>query len=587
VLFDEADNFLDADARDGFQVVTELRNLMNSSERRFKVVFAGLQNVQRFQGIPNQPLAHFGAALLIGPLEPDAAERLVLEPFQALGFRFPDSSVVLRILSYTNYHPGLIQLFCQELLRAMRGAVGAALPPYEIGPEVVERVYRQPAVRDSIRERFDWTLALDPRYQCIAWAMIVDQISDRDSYARAYLPGDALNLARGWWPDGFQDANFDRFRAVLDEMCGLGVLMRARDGRYRLRSPNLVRLMGRETDVENRLLELSQRQPRIAFDADSHRSSLDPAAKRYSPLTYAQARSVLSPRFGVVLVFGSPALGLDSLATGLQRGMQAGEPDEKLGDLTVLVPAALHGGEQLRSWLDRDLHSRKRQERLVAIQDIGGPVQSMMERVEAACRWCDERTRSRGRQWVRVVFVFGPQATRDWLRVPEKMLVDLESRVDAALTLGRWDVPGLRRRLEQHGMMSSEQRCERIVDATGGWPLLVDALFDRVGRRDDPLPASEQIRTELATPNSTMAQGFLASVGLDATPEARQVARFVREFREVGPDEMSAEVIEGAVHLDDRECSAAVEYLSRMGVLQKSKGKWVVDLLLDRILGVA
>jgi hypothetical protein len=61
VMLDEADDFLDADSQDDFRVVTALRELMLATQRRCKVIFAGLHNVQRFQGIPNQPLAHYGA----------------------------------------------------------------------------------------------------------------------------------------------------------------------------------------------------------------------------------------------------------------------------------------------------------------------------------------------------------------------------------------------------------------------------------------------------------------------------------------------------------------------------------------------
>jgi hypothetical protein len=136
------------------------------------VIFAGLHNVQRFQGIPNQPLAHFGTPLCVGPLEPVAAQQLVRQPLETLGYRFADDTTVLRVLSYTNYHPGLIQLFCQELLKRLHMRPGNVAPPYSIGQNDVEAVYRLPQVRERIRERFDWTLALDARYQAIAWSMI-------------------------------------------------------------------------------------------------------------------------------------------------------------------------------------------------------------------------------------------------------------------------------------------------------------------------------------------------------------------------------------------------------------------------------
>jgi hypothetical protein len=129
VMFDESDDFLDADSRDGFRVVMALSKLMLETQRRFKVIFAGLHNVQRFQGIPNQPLAHFGAPLCVGPLEPYAAQQLVQQPVETLGYRFANDATVLRVLSYTNYHPGLIQLFCQELLKRLHMRTGSSLPP--------------------------------------------------------------------------------------------------------------------------------------------------------------------------------------------------------------------------------------------------------------------------------------------------------------------------------------------------------------------------------------------------------------------------------------------------------------------------
>src|SRR5690606_40133665 len=78
-----------------------LREIMVQTDRRFKVIFAGLQDVQRFQGLPNQPLAHFGSPQRVGPLEPRPAQQLIKEPLEAVGYRI-DGPSILRILSYTN-----------------------------------------------------------------------------------------------------------------------------------------------------------------------------------------------------------------------------------------------------------------------------------------------------------------------------------------------------------------------------------------------------------------------------------------------------------------------------------------------------
>ena len=333
MLFDEADNFLDADANDRFQVVDGLRILMSRTERRFKVVFAGLHNVQRFQGIPNQPLAHFGTPLLVGPLEVTAAQQLVRQPLEVLGYRFDDPGTILRILSYTNYHPGLIQLFCYELLKRLQQQRRNTSPPYSVTQDDVEAVYLLRPVHDGIRDRFNWTLGLDKRYQAIVWAMILEQIDIQGGYARAYAPANLLELARAWWPQGFDKVASDQLRGLLDEMEGLGVLVRDASGSYRLRSPNLVRLVGAKADIEGRLLILSDEEPEEVFDADSHHARIEDQVGRYSPLTYAQERRLNVQKFGVGLVFASEATGLAHLNAAFGHFIPANLPETK-GDNT-------------------------------------------------------------------------------------------------------------------------------------------------------------------------------------------------------------------------------------------------------------
>src|SRR5262249_34076045 len=68
LLLDEADAFLASDARDDFRRSDTLKGLMERTERRFKVVFAGLHNVLRTTRNANHPLAHYGTPLCIGPL---------------------------------------------------------------------------------------------------------------------------------------------------------------------------------------------------------------------------------------------------------------------------------------------------------------------------------------------------------------------------------------------------------------------------------------------------------------------------------------------------------------------------------------
>lgn len=105
---------------------------------------------------------------------------------EAIGFSFDgDESrdAVLRILCYTNYHPALIQYFCGELVKLVRKRQQE--PPYQVTITDVEGIYRREDVRSFMRERFNWTLDLDIRYQVMVYSMIAKQLHDKDGYRRS------------------------------------------------------------------------------------------------------------------------------------------------------------------------------------------------------------------------------------------------------------------------------------------------------------------------------------------------------------------------------------------------------------------
>ena len=59
-MLDESDAFLHSDSSAGSVAVESMRSLMDSTDSRFKVVFAGLHNVQRFAQMPNNPFPNLG-----------------------------------------------------------------------------------------------------------------------------------------------------------------------------------------------------------------------------------------------------------------------------------------------------------------------------------------------------------------------------------------------------------------------------------------------------------------------------------------------------------------------------------------------
>jgi hypothetical protein len=573
VLLDEADNFLDADAKNNFRIVETLRALMSDTQRRFKVVFAGLHNVQRFQGIPNQPLAHFGEPIQVGPLEPDAAQRLVRTPFEVLGYRFVDDASVLRILSYTNYHPGLIQLFCQELLKRLHGRPESN-PPYRVSQDDVEAVYRVEDVRRSIRERFDWTLALDSRYQAIALAMIIDQMDMRDGYSRAYPSRDLLRMAAEWWTKGFEDVGDDQMRGFLDEMAGLGVLVRSADGSYRLRSPNLVRLMGTEAELESRLVELAAKQPPVRFDADNHHRPLDSDGHRFSPFTHAQERSLNTPKFGVGLLFVSKALGLSTARDAFERFLPAGLLSSGRARYDAIPPDVLTENAVGR-WLEEHLAQHSGAERMVVSAAVSGSTESLADNVSAALEVCRRHERSQQR-WLRAFFLFEPPSAWRWLVQPQPARTALENRAHVVTWPRRWNFTGVAQRLARHTEFYSDDICQLVLSATDGWPHLLDIYFDRLAavaparRPDDPRPVAAAMAGELSAASELRAE-FEAALGLNDAEIPRRILQFVSDYGDIPREMVTPEFVE-APDLSIEECQSALEYLLRFQLVSDAEG---------------
>ncbi|MCL6447256.1 MAG: ATP-binding protein [Armatimonadetes bacterium] len=596
VLFDEADNFLDADARDNFCIVDQLRILMQNTQRRFKVVFAGLHNVQRFQGLANQPLAQFGAPMRVGPLEPGAAQELIRKPLSSLGYRFKDDALILRILSYTNYHPGLIQLFCQKLLIRLHNKARREKPqyPYVIDRSDIEAVYRMQEIREQFKERFDWTLALDKRYQAIAWTIIYDHLDKRDVFAQSYRATDILRMASEWWEQGFGQIRSDEFRGLLDEMCGLGVLWRSNEGYYHLRSPNLVRIIGTKDHIEERLLELSYASPDDQNDdPNNYHAPLDCNGRYYNPLSFGQERSLNTRQFGVGLLFASGALGLNRFVEAF-RSLVTGEPTEVTagvwGDLASIPPEVNDAGK-MRIWLEDYLKMHSGYGRLVVYREMKGSAKEIEPLINSAVRICQKYKGKKKGQWLRVLFVFPPKATWEWLTLPATDRKELENQVDVVLWPRRWNLAAIKQRIVQRNKMDSKDVCEQVFQTTGGWPYLLDELFIRCGEADDPRPFCCQIDNELKEMGSPLRQNFWSQLGLEINEHIEKLARFIIQEKsiplELATPEHICELLSSGQPASEKVWAAVLEYLQMMGLTEiHPEEGLILEPIVERLLKV-
>jgi hypothetical protein len=573
IMLDESDNFIEADSRQGFANIEIFRQLMSDTQRRFKIVLAGLKTVQRFQSLPNQPLAHFGRPICIGPLAPRAAQALVRQPLEALGYYFANDAVILTILSYTNYHAGLVQLFCDELLRGMlQRNTDERMPPYPIIAADVESVYRSTGTRDRIVERFDWTLALDERYQAIAWSIVVDQAGAADSSARAYDPSEIRRLAESYWPAGFESMDADAFRGILSEMEGLGVLARS-NASYRLRSPNVARLM---EHVDDRLQELMNKKPSPAFTADSYHTPLDSNYRRYSPFTFDQERVLGIADGGLGLVFAAPIHGLETLPMAIERVIPPGSITQqtKLIRLGPEQNEILCVGDEALAWLRIQRTRHAEFARRIHVLEPGAiSPDQLLDLARKAKAFCAESASDR------VLVVLTPGAAFSWAKLPAEDRLTLSETLISGIVPRRWDGRGIRQRLAQLEKPNTDAMCEAVMAATGGWHALVERLFGmpQLKQDDGAEDAAKALAARMGEPASADRQAALEGLNLDPVSVAWRVLLAVHRYGGLSGSDL-ADAVEDEPRLGADEALAAREVLVLFGYLTVGpQGRLSVD----------
>jgi len=376
-MFDEADNFMDADTRDDYPELARLKKLMEGTGRAFKVVFAGLHNVQRMYHQPNSPLAHFDLPICIGPLnrtEDDkrAAHDLVVTPMRAAGFRFENHEAVEEILAWANYYPSLVQEYMKGLLSTLHGSgTGKTYklddngPLWPIPSDTLFNHRGFEHIESRIRYKFHLTLGLDPRYALVAYTLGRLNVEGQEYKARVtgFDPSELLDEARIFWPRSSEAPSLAGFEALLEELFDLGVLGRVpipqtKRFRYLLGSRQVATMLGSEADIFHALAEIEEKDPAVAYDRTIHRRRYttgavsDQSEWHYCPLTDLQIERIVSPENSPVqIVCGLEPLGLSKIGPSLKQIAQSGHlPGARELDISVEI---VKNTRELRAHVDR------------------------------------------------------------------------------------------------------------------------------------------------------------------------------------------------------------------------------------------
>jgi hypothetical protein len=510
LLLDEADAFLEADADEGFPTVSALKGLMQDIRNRFKVVFAGLHQVQRFLKVPNQPLAHLGRPVPIGPLRPDAAHALVVEPLAALGYRLSDDEVANRILAYSNYQPSIIQLFGDALCRHAVEKPRTDPPPYELTGQHLESVYADREFADQVRHRFELTINLDPRYRVIAYTVA---LSAHDEGADCALEWRELERrCRTWWPRGFRDeTNTDSFRALLDELVGLGILARHRDAEYRLRSPNVLRMLGTSTEIEETLLRAEELEPPQRFEAATFRRALGERERR-SPLTERQLSELTEIVNRTHLVLGSRALGIEQVEPAVR--LVAGQEEAIEFRKRSLASGKFPGGFLDEEWTGH---------RLI----LGDLLNATPEVCRLTLAQATEAAATRREGTVGIVLVLGIDTLSFWREATTRGATGSRPRT---VSLRRWDDAAVRVWVQDTDLdLRSEQSRARLLEVTGGWPnLIADVTARTDGGKKLASTVLGDLEAKLGEPAA--ARKFVETTGLLADEGVHRCWNLLLEY---------------------------------------------------------
>jgi hypothetical protein len=584
LLLDEADAFLDGDSRQvdeetrhSYPNVSGLKKIMDATNRRFKVVFAGLHNVQRTARDPNSPMAHLGAPICIGPLlergEWRRARELIELPLRELGFRLEDD-LSMRILSHTNYYPSLIQIFCKWLLKGLYDKPNRFFnvkdtPPYVIGVRDVEDTYQQSSgLRDEIRDRFNWTLRLDPRYRVIALAIAHASGEQRaegalvDGFDVAWVREQAMY----WWSKGFEkDSSFEMFRTILEEMIGLGVLRKTGGDRYALRSTNVLTLLGTGTQIMQDLLDVAQTAPPPEYEAATFRRTLRDDVWRRSPLTAQQESELLEPANGTAVLFGSEVSGLGLVPEFLRE---------------TCPPGML--------WLAENLTELRAFQVQLDRTDAERGEGVFLAVVAASCAWnarwvrhaadvLARKTRSQ-KNFLRVLFLADPTKTWEWVTQTEAERLALADAGVRELSLHPWREPALRRWMLDAGFGRHDDPdgCEPFLAVTGGWTLLVQTVGERC--RESPAQWKDHLEGLKSWPTDP---AWRARFGLGR--RALPVLHTLAEMNEPLSEADLAEVV--GTEVDGTRTEQVLAWADRLQYVRKvDQGRWQIDPVVQRVV---
>lgn len=263
LLIDEVDDFLGAIADVAYKPIQPLVDLKRETKNNFKFVIAGLHNVCRAKNATkeNGIFGQLGTPLCIKPLSPTDALQLLSKPLRYLGFQIDRYPHLETILTNTNYYPGILQFFGYILVETLTGQYSKYYhaadgnPPFTLQNDQLGAVMNSADLNKSIKDKFRWSLELDPRYfmiaRCITLLYHIYEDDRASGSWRGFSVDDVMSVAEDYDIHCLKEVTKSEYIILMDEMVEMGILGKPDDSThtYRLRRNSFVDIIGESLEI--------------------------------------------------------------------------------------------------------------------------------------------------------------------------------------------------------------------------------------------------------------------------------------------------------------------------------------------------
>jgi len=118
-LIDEADEFIEEDAKNGYKITKAFRKLSQDGKANF--IIAGFWTLYYYATSDYQaPLKNFGELIRLGKLEDKACRDLMIEPMKRIGINYENPQIIDRVISRCGNRANLISITCNEVLKIIQ-----------------------------------------------------------------------------------------------------------------------------------------------------------------------------------------------------------------------------------------------------------------------------------------------------------------------------------------------------------------------------------------------------------------------------------------------------------------------------------